>query len=171
MSRSIKPAVAALAIAAIAASGAASARQSDRGKPMDIESASGVCGAGDNATCTFTGKVTITQGTLRIVADKAVVTQSGGNPRQARFSGGVTLFQQMDDGTNLDAKASNIDYDLKTEVVTFTGNVTITQQRGTLNGERVVYDMKTGQVESGGGNNGRVKMRILPKGAQAQGNG
>ena len=48
----------------------------------------------------------------------------------------------------------------------FTGNVAITQQRGTLNGERVVYNMKSGQVESGGSGNGRVKMRILPKSAQ-----
>ena len=30
------------------------------------------------------------------------------------------------------------------------------------------YNMKTGQVESGGAGNGRVKMRILPKSAQAQ---
>ena len=41
------------------------------------------------------------------------------------------------------------------------------QQRGSLSGQRVVYNMKTGQVESGGGaGGGRVKMRILPKSAQ-----
>ena len=57
-------------------------------------------------------------------------------------------------------------YNLKTEVVVFTGNVEIRQQRGTLSGQRVVYNMKTNQVESGGAGNGRVKMRILPKSAQ-----
>ena len=51
----------------------------------------------------------------------------------------------------------------------FTGNVTITQNRGSLSGERVVYNLKTGQLESGGNGGGRVKMRILPKQGGAQG--
>ena len=75
----------------------------------------------------------------------------------------------MDDGTDLNANAANIDYNLRTEVVVFTGNVKIQQARGTLNGEHVVYNMKTGQIESGGSGNGRVKMRIVPKSAQGGG--
>ena len=156
-------------MALLAASGIVDARQSDRNKPMDIEAGHQVCGLGDDATCTFTGKTTITQGTLRIVSDKAVISQAGGEPSRAQFSGGVTLSQQMDDGTNLNANAANIDYNLRTEVVVFTGNVKIQQARGTLNGERVVYNMKTGQIESGGSGNGRVKMRIVPKSAQGGG--
>ena len=80
----------------------------------------------------------------------------------------MTLRQTLDDGNPIHATASNVDYNLKTEVVVFTGNVEIRQLRGTLNGQRVVYNMKTNQVESGGSGNGRVKMRILPKSAQAQ---
>lgn len=156
----------ALAALAIAFAGLAVARESDRRQPMAIEAANSDCGLGSNATCTLTGNVTITQGTLHIVAAKAVVQQSGGDPSRALLSGGVTLKQQMDDGTDLDAKSSNVDYDLKNEVVVFTGNVVITQQRGTLNGQRVVYNMKSGQVQSGGDGNGRVKMTIQPKSAQ-----
>ena len=156
----------ALAALAIAFAGLAVARESDRRQPMAIEAANSDCGLGSNATCTLTGNVTITQGTMHIVAAKAVVQQSGGDPSRALLSGGVTLKQQMDDGTDLDAKSSNVDYDLKNEVVVFTGNVVITQQRGTLNGQRVVYNMKSGQVQSGGDGNGRVKMTIQPKSAQ-----
>ena len=144
----------------------AGARKSDRNQPMDIEAAHQVCGFGANDTCTMTGNVTISQGSLNIVAAKAVIEQSGGDPSRALLSGGVTLRQAMDDGNQINAKSSNVDYNLKTEVVVFTGNVQIVQQRGTLNGQRVVYNMKTGQVESGGDGNGRVKMRILPKSAQ-----
>ena len=169
MSRSPDLRVGIIAMALLAASGIVDARQSDRNKPMDIEAGHQVCGLGDDATCTFTGKTTITQGTLRIVSDKAVISQAGGEPSRAQFSGGVTLSQQMDDGTNLNANAANIDYNLRTEVVVFTGNVKIQQARGTLNGERVVYNMKTGQIESGGSGNGRVKMRIVPKSAQGGG--
>ena len=45
--------------------------------------------------------------------------------------------------------------------------VRLHQLRG-FHRQRVVYNMKTNQVESGGTGNGRVKMRILPKSAQAQ---
>ncbi|MEO5629799.1 MAG: lipopolysaccharide transport periplasmic protein LptA [Thermomonas sp.] len=157
-----------LAVLAAAFAATASARTSDRNQPMDIEAAHQICGFGANDTCTLTGNVHITQGSLDIVAAKAVIEQSGGDPSRALLSGGVTLRQAMDDGNQINAKSSNVDYNLRTEVVVFTGNVEIIQQRGTLNGQRVAYNMKTGQVESGGDGNGRVKMRILPKSAQGK---
>ena len=162
--------LAAMAIA-LAASAPAGARSSDRSKPMDIEAARSDCGLGSNTTCTLTGNVVISQGTLHVVAAKAVVHQNGGDPSRALLSGGVTLRQELDDGGTIDAKSSNVDYDMRNEVVTFTGDVTINQARGTLTGQRVVYNMRTGQVQSGGEGGGRVKMRIMPKSAQTQGAG
>ncbi|HEY1071159.1 MAG TPA: lipopolysaccharide transport periplasmic protein LptA [Thermomonas sp.] len=169
MSRTTELAAGALALALLAASCGAGARTSDRNQPMDIEAARSDCGLGENATCTFTGNATITQGTLRIVAEKAVVVQAAGKPSRAQFSGGVTLQQEMDDGDKIDARSANVEYDMRNEVIVFTGNVTITQNRGSLSGERVVYNLKTGQLESGGNGGGRVKMRILPKQGGAQG--
>jgi lipopolysaccharide export system protein LptA len=160
-------AAAVLALAAAAFTAGAGARTTDRNQPMDIDAASSTCSLGANDSCTLTD-ATITQGSLRIVAARAVIEQSGGDPSRALMSGGVTLRQTLDDGNQIDAKSNNVDYNLKTEVVVFTGNVEIRQLRGTLNGQRVVYNMKTSQVESGGAGNGRVKMRILPKSAQAQ---
>ena len=151
------------------AAGAASARQSDRNQPMDLEGNHQVCALGDNGECTITGNVLITQGSMNVRAAKAVIQRAGGDPSRAILTGGVTLRQQLDDGTPLTATASAVDYNLKTETVVFTGNVQISQPRGTLNGERVVYNMKTGSVESGGQSGGRVKMRILPKSAQGGG--
>lgn len=161
-------AAAVLALSAAAFAVGADARSTDRNQPMDIEAAQSTCSLGANDSCTLTGNVTITQGSLRVVAAKAIIEQTGGDPSRALMSGGVTLNQTLDDGNQINATASNVDYNLKTEVVVFTGNVEIRQLRGTLNGQRVVYNMKTSQVESGGAGNGRVKMRILPKSAQAQ---
>ena len=49
-------------------------------------------------------------------------------------------------------------------VVVFTGSVNIRQPSGSIAGERVVYNMRTGQVQGGGqGTNDRVKIRIIPK--------
>ena len=161
-------AAALLALASLAFAAGASARTSDRNQPMDIEAAQSTCSLGANDSCTLTGNVTMTQGSLNVVAAKAIIEQSGGDPSRALMSGGVTLRQTLDDGNQINASASNVDYNLKTEVVVFTGNVAITQLRGTLNGQRVVYNMKTNQVDSGGAGNGRVKMTILPKSAQGQ---
>ncbi len=72
----------------------------------------------------------------------------------------------MNDGTPMNARADAVDYDLRTEVVVFSGNVSIQQPRGSMSGQRVVYDLKTGRVDSGGEGGGRVRMRILPKNAQ-----
>ena len=161
-------AAALLALATLAFAAGAPARTSDRNQPMDIEAAQSTCSLGANDSCTLTGNVTMTQGSLNVVAAKAIIEQSGGDPSRALMSGGVTLRQTLDDGNQINASASNVDYNLKTEVVVFTGNVEIRQHRGSLNGQRVVYNMKTNQVDSGGAGNGRVKMTILPKSAQGQ---
>ena len=164
MSRPLDLAAFTLALTLACLSSVADARSSDRNKPMDIEAARSDCGLGENATCTFSGQASITQGTLQIIAEKAVVSQTKGRPHRAQFTGNVRLQQEMDDGDRIDAKANQVDYDMQNEVIVFTGEVNISQTRGNLSGARVVYNLKTGQLESGGGGD-RVKMRILPKDA------
>lgn len=158
-----------LLVLLLAACGLAGARSSDRNQPMDIEASRSDCGLGANATCTLSGNVIITQGSLRVVSARAVISQNNGNPSRAQLSGGVTLQQDMDDGDRIQAVAANVDYDMQSEVMVLTGNVTINQRRGSLSGQRVVYNLKTGQIESGGDGGGRVRMRILPKPAPAGG--
>lgn len=152
-----------LAAALVAASGVAMARSSDRNAPMNIESNSSTCQLGGDMSCTLSGNIVITQGTLKINASQGQLNQSGGRPNRARLTGGVTMNQQLDDGTPVNTKSSTIDYDFNTEIIILTGSVEIRQPRGNLHGERVVYNMKTGQVQSGGQGQGRVHMTIQPK--------
>ena len=144
------------------------ARSSDRNQPMDI-AADQQTGSLDESTPTvLSGNVSITQGTLNVNAARAVITLRGGAPSRVVLTGGpARLKQQLDDGTPMSAAASSIDYNLATEVVTFTGNVVIQQPRGTLSGARVVYNMRTGSVTSGNDGKGQVKMRIMPKNSPA----
>lgn len=144
--------------------GTASARTSDRNQPMDAEANQNTCTLGDAGECVMTGNVHITQGSLDIVAAKAVIYRANGDISRAVLTGGpAVLKQQMDDGTPMTAHAANVDYNLQNEIVVFTGNVELQQPRGTMNGERVVYNLKSGAIDSGGAGNGRVKMRIMPK--------
>ena len=115
----------------------------------------------------LSGGVHITQGSLDINRSQAEISFADGDPSRAVFTGGpVVLKQQMDDGTPMNARANNVDYNLKTETVVFTGDVQIQQPRGSMSGQRMVYNLKTGNIDSGGEGNGRVKMRILPRNAQ-----
>ena len=159
-----RPIDALLAAARVACAGTALARTSDRNQPMDTESQQNSCTLGDAGQCVMTGNVQITQGSLHIDAAKAVIYRDGGDISRAVLTGGpVVLKQQMDDGTPMTAHASNVDYNLRTETVVFTGDVQLDQPRGSMSGQRVVYNLKTGAIDSGGEGNGRVKMRILPK--------
>ncbi|WP_245156871.1 lipopolysaccharide transport periplasmic protein LptA [Lysobacter arenosi] len=149
---------------------AALARTSDRSKPMDIDAGSSDYSMDDSRPTTLSGGVIITQGTLDIRSNQAVIHSSGGDPVRAVLTGSpVKLKQELDDGKAMDAVASKVDYDLKSEIVVFTGGVNIRQPSGSIAGERVIYNMKTGQVQGGGEDAGRVKIRILPKNSQGGG--
>ena len=145
-------------------SGLADAKSSDRNQPMDITADAGTFVLGDSGTYTVNGRVVITQGTLKINSVRADVYRGSGDITRTVLTGApVRMSQQMDDGTPINVVASRVDYDMKTEIVTLTGNVVVSQPRGDLRGERVVYNMRTGQVQSGGQGNGRVRMTIQPK--------
>ncbi len=146
----------------------AMARKSDRGQPMDINAGKQDGSLDDSTPTVLSGGVTIDQGSLHAEAARAEIRSRGGDISQVVMTGSpASLKQQMDDGTHMSAVANKIDYNVTTDTVVFTGKVSIKQPRGTLSGERVVYNMTTGQVTSGGEGNGRVKMRIMPKNAGA----
>ncbi len=156
--------VAALAACIAATAGGALARSSDRNQPMNIDAGAQEGALDGNSVNTLSGGVTITQGTLDIRSSRADIHQRNGDVQRAVLTGSpVVLKQTMDDGAPMTARASKVDYNMQTEVVTFTGNVVIEQPRGTMSGQRVVYNMKTNRVDSGGEGGGRVKMTIQPK--------
>ena len=153
-----------LAAAAIVFAGAASARDSDRNQPMDIEASHQEGTLDGNSVNTLSGNVIIKQGTLDIRAAKADIHQRGGEVVRAVLTGSqASLKQQMEDGSPMTAKADRIDYDMNTDVIVLTGSYTVTTPRGTTSGQRLTYDLKTGRLESGGETGGRVKMTIQPK--------
>ena len=157
-----------LLLALLLVSGAVLGRSTDRNQPLDVQSNSNDCSIADDGPCTFTGNVHLVQGTLDIHAARADVQRGGGDIRRVVLTGApVVLTQQLDNGSTLNARASKVDYDMTTDTVVFTGSAVIDQPgRGNIAGARIAYNMKTGQVQSGGEGQGQVKMRFLPKNAQ-----
>lgn len=166
MSRRTELLLALVALPVLLGAGTVHARSSDRNQPMDIDAGHSNGSMDDSVPTVLSGGVVITQGSLDVRSNSATISTRNGDPSRALLVGSpVVLKQQMDDGTPMTARANKVDYDLSTEVVVFTGNVRIEQPRGNMSGERIVYNMKTSRVESGGAGNGRVKMRINPKNA------
>jgi lipopolysaccharide export system protein LptA len=167
---SVRPANLLFAIAlGTLCAGPVAARSSDRNQPMDIQAGHQSGSVDYSQPTTLSGGVKIIQGTLNIDADRAVISFKDGDPAQAVLTGSqAVLRQQMDNGTPMTARADRIDYDMLADVVVLSGNYTVTTTRGSTSGQRLTYNLKSGQVDSGGQDGGRVRMRILPKSARTQ---
>lgn len=157
---------AALAVLALAvlAPAPAPAKSSDRNQPMTLDSDSSDCNqAQANSRCVFTGSVVITQGTLDIRASRAEVVQRNGQIEQVVLTGQqASMKQELDDGSTMDARADRIVYEPGKEQLTLTGNYQVKSPRGSNSGQRMVYNMASGQVRSGG-DGSRVRTVIQPR--------
>ena len=146
------------------------AKSSDRNQAMTIDSGSQSGNMEGNGKTVLGGGVVVTQGTLEIRSAAAEIYMADGEISRSVFTGKqVKMKQQMDDGTWMDAQADRVEYDMKTETITFIGNYTVKSDRGSNSGQRMVYNTKTGNMQSGGDGT-RVRTVIQPKSAQpAQG--
>ncbi|HET6397403.1 MAG TPA: lipopolysaccharide transport periplasmic protein LptA [Pseudoxanthomonas sp.] len=157
-------AIAALALAALLPAAQAAAKSSDRNQPMELDADGSDCNLADvNGKCVFTGNVVIVQGTLDIRAARAEVLRRNGEIEQVILTGRqVSMKQEMDDGTTMNARADRIVYEPRREVLTLTGNYQVESPRGSNSGQRMVYNMASGQMQSGGDGT-RVRTVIQPR--------
>lgn len=145
------------------------AKTNDRNQPMDVEADRTDAELGDDSDAVLSGNVKITQGSLEVGADRATIHRKAGEISQVVLTGSpATLKQVNDNGETMNAHAAQIVYTLTSDLIVLTGGVVIEQPRGTLRGETIKYDLKTGRLD-GGGDGSRVKMRIMPKQAAAGG--
>lgn len=158
---------AACAISLLVPTFAASAKSTDRNQDMTIDAGaqSGTL-VGDGKT-TLSQGVVITQGTLDLRSSDAEIYMKDGEAVRAVFTGKqAKLKQQLDDGSWMDASADRIDYDIKAEVLTMTGNYHVKSARGTNAGQKMTYNTRTGEMNSGGDGT-RVRTVIPPKNKSA----
>ena len=161
----------ALGLACLLAAGPVHARSTDRDQPMEMEADSQDCNVADvNSTCVFSGNVAIRQGTLDVRASRAEVIRRNGDIEQVILTGNqATMKQQMDDGTMMNARADRIVYEPNKQLLTLTGDFKIESPRGSNSGQRMVYNMGTGQMQSGGDGT-RVRTVIQPRARSGGGN-
>lgn len=121
---------------------AAQALQGDRDQPIEIEA--DYAELDDNRGVTvYSGKVIVTQGSLRLWGDKLTVNYSDGQELEhAYLEGRPARFKQRPDGKDEDTKgeATDIEYHAKESLLDLIENAKLEQGGKLLTGHRITYD-------------------------------
>ncbi|MGK2913156.1 MAG: lipopolysaccharide transport periplasmic protein LptA [Porticoccaceae bacterium] len=135
---------------------------SDREQEIHIESDSATR-EDKTGVSIYEGGVTITQGTIRIQADKVTIHHEGDKVNQIICVGKPARYQQQpkpEDGLVL-ASGDTIEYYLATDLIKLIGNASVDQQGSTLQGERIDYDINKERVEARGDKAGKQRVRMV----------
>lgn len=115
---------------------------------------------------TYSGNVSISQGTLKMNAQNLTVNLSSSKAIDSAVATGspATIQQIVTHEKGLaKGQANRIDYNVKTGIVTLTGNAHLTQNGATFSGNVIRYSLKMGDVEATAGGNKRVELVFPPQ--------
>ncbi|WP_025565161.1 lipopolysaccharide transport periplasmic protein LptA [Psychromonas sp. SP041] len=125
----------------------ASALESDFNQPIHVSSVKQHASLKTN-TVVFTNDVLLTQGSIKITADKLTVIR-GTKPNNETMiaEGNVATFHQVqDDGKPFDAEAKTIRYDVAKGKVTLSKNAQVKQLDSQVNGGEIVYFLESQEL-------------------------
>lgn len=119
-------------------------------------------------TTVYTGDVEIDQGSMHISADKVQIEEADEEVARIVARGKPARMRQKpeSDREPVYAKASTIEYDVATEVLTLIEEASVTQEGTTVTGDRIVYYVREQRVKASGGTASgqeRVKVVIPPR--------
>jgi lipopolysaccharide export system protein LptA len=120
------------------------AERADREKPIQLD-ADQVMIDDSNRISTFTGGVKLTQGTLQLLGDKVVVTQSKDGFTLATVYGKTASFRQKREGLNeyVEGFGERIVYDSRAETIDFYNQARLKRDLDDVRGEHISYSVKT----------------------------
>ena len=157
---------------------AARAERADRDKPTQVE-ADAMHYDDVRQTNVFTGRVTLTRGTLVIRADRILMRQDPDGYQSATATGEPATFRQKRDGGDfyIEGRARELEYDGKAELLRLRDRARLTRLDGTrvtdeVHGGLIVYDARREIFTVDGGGRavtpdnpgGRVRVVIQPRG-------
>ena len=163
----LRPGLLVVLLAALCACGTAQARQTDKNQPININ-ANSFAGSQDSGKITFTGSVTMDQGTFHADGAQATGYTDPNDTSQWQrvvLTGSPAHFQQtQDNGTLVHGQAATIDYKVSENTVILTGNAEVVQQgRGEFHGEKLTYNTDTGEIQGSPAAGGRVHITLQPR--------
>lgn len=148
--------------ALLGASLSANALTGDTDKPINIDSGSQSLDMTNNVVV-FSDNVLITQGSIRVTADRVTITRQEGKKEIIDASGSPVTFQQtLDNGKPVNGKGNSVNYDLNAEYLILTGNAELKQLDSFIRANKITYDVKKQQLKATSGGKNRVKTVLIP---------
>lgn len=155
--------------------------RADRDKPIHLEADRATVEdykrKGEFRTSIFTGNVILTQGTLRIQADKIIMKEDSTGYRYATAYGNLASFREKRDGVDeyVEAWSKRVEYDDKTDKIELFGNARLKRGGDEVVGDYIAYDIKRDFFQVNGSAeqkndkqpNSRVRAIIQPRNKQS----
>ena len=146
------------------------AEKADRDKPLNIE-ADRMSLDNANHVSIFDGKVELTQGTLRVIAEKVVVTEDATGHKFCIATGHLASFRQKRDGANeyVEGYGERIEYNTLSEKIDLYVRARVKRDQDDVRGDHITYSTQTEifRVNSPE-NTGRVRATLQPKNKDAK---
>jgi lipopolysaccharide export system protein LptA len=136
----------------------------DRDQPMHLE-ADSVSIDESTGVSLYQGNVTITQGSLKLWADKLWVYRKAGKTDKITSQGAPTRFRQMsDDQVEIRGQALRAEFYVERDEMLLFDNAVLEQGSDQFRSDRIIYNRASSQVKAGGSadGNGRVQVTIVP---------
>ncbi|GAA5523967.1 lipopolysaccharide export system protein LptA [Microbulbifer aestuariivivens] len=154
------------AFALLVLSAQALALPEDRNQPIRVKSEHFDGNRADNLFV-YIGNVQISQGSLRILADRVEVHGTAeGEIQKVVATGEPAHFQQQvqQSQTPVKAKARRIEFRVNADALQLSGDAQVDRNGNTLSAEKIDYDLISEQIEAQGqSGNGRVEMIWQPE--------
>lgn len=144
----------------------------DTDKPIHIDSDQQSLDM-DSNVATFTGNVVVTQGTIKINADKVVVTRPGGEQGKEVVEGfgkPATFYQMQDNGKPVKGHANKMRYELQNDYVVLTGDAWLEQLDSNIKGDKITYLVKEQKMQAFSEKGKRVTTVLVPSQLQDKNN-
>lgn len=151
----------------------AEAVQNDFDQPIRVKSDEQFVDA-KMKTSVFEKNVMIRQGSLLISAEYVKVDAINGKGREVFTIKGIpaSYTQKLADGSNVEARARQIIYDIGTRTISLEGEAELIQNASTVKGDSIIFDMQKEQMRAQGnsGNDEQVETIFTPESSDNQGN-
>nr|WP_232043110.1 lipopolysaccharide transport periplasmic protein LptA [Candidatus Erwinia haradaeae] len=114
---------------------------------------------------TATGNVLVTQGSIKLTADKIILNRPGGDNQKIFIDadGSLTTFYQMqENGKPIKGHAKQIHYELNTNKVELNGNAYLEQLNSNIQCDHLIYRIKENKIDAIGQNGHRITSTLIP---------
>jgi lipopolysaccharide export system protein LptA len=137
------------------------ALESDSEQPLYVE-ADGADLNDQTGVSIYTGNVVVTQGSIKLNADKVTLTQKGEKSDHILAEGNPVKFQQQTENSKeiIKGRAKTANYHMDSETIYMVGDAIMIQGKDTFRSDRITYDRVKGQVKAGTSAKGKQRVRI-----------